>query len=138
MSGGNWKDLLKAAGEGNLQLVRGHLKNKVDPNYQHPEYFTSPVFEAIRCGQLEALRILLDNGGSLTLLEESTEKMPLEVAMSEGQHAIVDFLMTRLGKKDTRPYCKRIAIICGGQDDSVPAPTAKAIYTKLLEQGHQV
>ena len=119
MSHGNWKDLFKAASEGNLQLIRGHLKNGVDPNYQHPEYFTSPVFEAIRNGQLDALKILLEDGGSPTLPEESTDKTPLEVAMSEGQHEIVDFLMTKLEEEDIRPDCKRIAI-CG---ESVPAHT---------------
>ena len=133
MSHGNWKDLFKAAGEGNLQLIRGHLKNGVDPNYQHPEYFTSPMFEAIRAGQREALEILLDHGGSPTLPEESTEKTPIEVAMSEGHHDMVDLLMTRLEEKDIRPYCKRIEIY----GENVPAHTAKSIYATLLEQGHQ-
>jgi hypothetical protein len=134
MSAGDWKELFKAAREGNLELIRGRLRNGVDPNYQHPEYFSSPVFEAIRSGQLQALTLLLEYGGSSTRKEESTDKTPLEVAMSEGHHDIVDFLISKLEAKDIRPFCKRIAI--AGKD--IPMQTVKEIFCKLLEQGHQV
>jgi uncharacterized protein len=136
MSGGNWKDLLKAAGAGNLQLMEYHLKNGVDPNYQHPEYFTSPVFEAIRGGQLEALRLLSQHGGSLTETEESTDMTPLEVAMEARQHAVVDFLLTKLDSEAVKPYLKRIAMPL--QDKNVPESTMRLLQTRFLEQGHRL
>ena len=42
--GGNWKDLVKAACEGNVALAKYHLEHSgggVDPNFQHPEYLTT-------------------------------------------------------------------------------------------------
>ncbi|KAG7353808.1 ankyrin repeat domain protein [Nitzschia inconspicua] len=137
MSGGNWKDLLKAAGAGDLQLVEYHLNNGVDPNFQHAEYFTSPVFEAIRGGHLAALQMIVDFGGSPTSTEESSDLTPLEVALQESRHDIVDFLLTRLNSAtDVRPYLKRIAVPL--KDQTVADSTLKGLQTKLLKNGHHL
>jgi uncharacterized protein len=143
MSGGNWKDLLKAAGAGNLQLVQHHLQqNDVDPNFQHPEYFTSPVFEAIRGGQLEALQLLVKYGGSPKAKEESTDCTPLEVAMQSGQHDIVDYLLTILSDDvddvatNVRPYLKRVVLPLS--HDSIPDSTMRLLQIKVLELGHDL
>ncbi|KAL3911547.1 MAG: hypothetical protein SGILL_007239, partial [Bacillariaceae sp.] len=141
MSGGNWKDLLKATRQGDLPVMKIHLQNnKVDPNYQHPEYFTSPVFEAIRHGRLDAVKLLLEHGGSPTMIEDSTDQTPLEVAMAEQKHDIVDLLLTKLSNSATekdavRPYLKRVAIQL---DEVAHLPTIKLISAKILEQGHRV
>ena len=55
--GGNWKDLLKAAEEGDAAKARYHIAGGVDPNFQHPEYFTAPIHEAIKHGNLEIVQI---------------------------------------------------------------------------------
>lgn len=33
MSAGDWKDLYKAASEGDLDLVKYHISSGIDPNY---------------------------------------------------------------------------------------------------------
>lgn len=42
MSAGDWKDLYQAALDGNLALVRHHMGEGVNPNYQHPEILHAP------------------------------------------------------------------------------------------------
>lgn len=41
--GGNWKELLYASERGDLDLMRYHLRMGIDPNYQHPEFLTTPL-----------------------------------------------------------------------------------------------
>ncbi|MEM6299840.1 MAG: hypothetical protein AAF740_14215 [Bacteroidota bacterium] len=40
MAAGDWKDLLAATQNNDLELVKYHLKQGVDINYQHPEFLT--------------------------------------------------------------------------------------------------
>jgi hypothetical protein len=60
--GGDWKEMFRAAQEGDLELVKYHIKNGVDPNYQHPEYLTSVLIEAAGLGQEEVVAYLLEHG----------------------------------------------------------------------------
>jgi len=62
MSAGNWKELISAAERGDLDLMRYHLRLGVDPNYQHPEFLTTPLIEAARQNQPEAVKLLLQHG----------------------------------------------------------------------------
>mmetsp|Transcript_39078 Transcript_39078/g.94519 ORF Transcript_39078/g.94519 Transcript_39078/m.94519 type:complete len:417 (-) Transcript_39078:132-1382(-) len=115
-SGGNWKDLLKASRVGDIPLIEYHLRNHVDPNYQHPEYFTSPVFECIRGGHVDALKVLIKKGGgSTTAPEDATDKTPLEVAMDGRQHDIVDLLLSETEhldiQRDVRPYFREVVFV---------------------------
>lgn len=72
-SGGNWKELHEACISGNLPLVKYHIKMGVDPNYQHPEFLTSPFLDALREQQVEVVEYLLQHGAdpSATELWES-------------------------------------------------------------------
>jgi NAD(P)-dependent dehydrogenase (short-subunit alcohol dehydrogenase family) len=162
-SGGNWKDLLKAASVGDMAGAKYHLRkdctgNGVDPNYQHPEYFTAPIFEAIRGGHLDMVRLLVqgensddnddkDDDQKLStrsktttrdttranpqLVEELTDMTPTEVALEEGQHGIVDYLNTRL--PDEAQWHPRKVLVTGGNRG-----IGKAIVEQLLKQGHSV
>lgn len=60
--GGNWKELLYASERGDLDLMRYHLRMGIDPNYQHPEFLTTPLIEAARNNQPEAVELLLKFG----------------------------------------------------------------------------
>lgn len=62
MSAGDWKDLFFACQNGDLELVKFHITNDVNPNFQHAEFMTSPLLEAIRYNQLEIVEYLLANG----------------------------------------------------------------------------
>jgi ankyrin repeat protein len=62
MSGGDWKEMLTAVERGDLALVRYHLANGVDPNYQHPELLTTPLIMSIECGHAAITELLLALG----------------------------------------------------------------------------
>lgn len=128
--GGAWKELLRAAGENNSSLVVFHLSNSIDPNFQHPEYFTCPLFEAIRAGHLTMCQQLVDDGGaSLTIPEELTGSTPLELALEEKQHAIVDYLLERLPSEQIQGYIMTILVTTGSLLD-------KELLQQLAATGH--
>ena len=130
--GGNWKDLLKAAGEGNIPLIRYHLQRGVDPNFQHPEYFTCPIFEAIRNGHLTAVNLLVEEGkADPTILEEHTDQTPMEVALETKNFEIADYLNSRLPPQFQHKF--RNVLVTGGTRG-----IGKAIVEQLLNKGHRV
>jgi hypothetical protein len=94
-----WKELLRACSQNNIDLVRYHLDNNVDPNYQHPEHFTSPLFEAIHCDHWHVCTMLVDAGASLNCVDISSGLRPLELALALRRHTIVDFLLDRMPEK---------------------------------------
>lgn len=92
-----WKSLLQACKDGTLTVVRQHLENGVDPNHQHPRVPTKPIFAAIRNGHWHILQVLLEKGASLhNEVEKSSGMTPMQVAIMERQHVIVDYLIERL------------------------------------------
>lgn len=80
--GGDWKEMLYAAEQGDLELVKYHIQNGADPNYLHPEFLTTPLIESIRTGHLEIAEFLLENGANPAIKEsfEGTTAMDLAVA----------------------------------------------------------
>ena len=140
--GGNWKDLVLSCAKGDLGSIRYHMENGVDPNYQHPEFFTAPIFEAIRYGQIEAVKLLLQyDVTELWLMEDSSDCIPIEVAMEEKQHEMVDILLNHMEKKTEpgnkdRPsgdnFCKTTVISI--KDEVLLRNTV----TLLLQRGHRV
>ena len=62
MSAGDWKDLYKASSEGDLELVQFHLRQGVDPNYQHPEILSLPLVAALLNGHESVARCLFEAG----------------------------------------------------------------------------
>ncbi|MEM1220700.1 MAG: ankyrin repeat domain-containing protein, partial [Bacteroidota bacterium] len=107
------------------------LRMGVDPNYQHPEYFTAPLFDAIRNGHLEVIDCLLQHGAHAHVKEDYTGKTPLVLAMEEKRHAVVDRLLKILPEKERTPV-KNIVVTGGNRG------IGKAIAQQCLEQGHQV
>lgn len=134
-SGGNWKDLLKASGEGNVPLVQYHLRQGVDPNFQHAEYFTCPIFEAIRNGHLEIVRILVEQGNANpNIVEDLTGQTPIEAALEEEDcrhFDIVDYLNEQLPKEFQHKF--QNVLVTGGNRG-----IGKAICESLLKRGHRV
>lgn len=98
--GGAWKELMRAASENQSSLVAYHLSRDIDPNFQHPEYFTCPLFGAIRAGHLQICQQLVDGGASIVTPEELSGSTPLEVAVEEKQHEIVDFFLEQLPQNE--------------------------------------
>jgi uncharacterized protein len=90
---GDWKQLFRAAGEGQVEEMVYHLENGVDPNFQHPEYMSSILCEACRAGQVAAVRLLLQRGANPFLPEDYSGDLPLQIALAEHRHAVVDVLL---------------------------------------------
>lgn len=100
MSAGDWKDLFKAACEGDLALVRYHVDAGVDLNYAHPEFFSTPLVGAIRARQEAIALFLLDHGADPALLSEIDAMTPLQAARSVGLRA-VEARLLELGASDS-------------------------------------
>lgn len=130
-SGGNWKDLVKAADQGDANVVRFHLSCGVDPNFQHPEYFTTPLCTAIRAGHLDIVQILVEGGSDPELIEELSCDSPLEIARQMQQHKIVDYLNTVL-PEDKRFKINNVVVTGGNRG------IGKAVTKRILAQGHRV
>ncbi len=130
--GGNWKDLLKACGEGDIPLVHYHLRQGVDPNFQHAEYFTCPIFEAIRNGRFEVVKILMEQGkADPGIIEELTDQTTIEVAVEAGQWAMVDYLNDKMPINQRHKF-RNILVTEGHQG------VGKAICEALLRKGHRL
>jgi uncharacterized protein len=59
MSAGNWKELFSATIEGNLNLVKYHVKNGTNVDYQHPEIMMTILVAAIKEGHTKIAIYLL-------------------------------------------------------------------------------
>ena len=81
MSGGNWKEMFNAACDGDLELVRYHVKAGVDIDYPHPEFLSTPLVASILAGREEVALYLLDQGANPHLLSEFDGVTPLKAAL---------------------------------------------------------
>ena len=70
MSAGDWKDMYVATTRGDLELVKYHIQNGVNPNYQHPEILSTVLVTAIIAGHTEIALFLLANGADPSLESE--------------------------------------------------------------------
>jgi len=135
-AGGSWKDLFKAAEENDIPKARYHLDLGVDPNFQHPEYFTSPLFEAIRGGHLELVKILVEEGkADPSLVEYMTDDSAVEVAISSKEFGIRDYLNERLPPSEQYlPHSVLVTTTGRGHNLAI----AKQICKSFLNKGHEV
>lgn len=88
MSGGDWKELFHAACDGDIELLRYHVKNGVDVNYAHPEFLSTPLVGCILARQPEAAMLLLDHGADPLLLSEFEALTPVQAARQVGLSGI--------------------------------------------------
>jgi len=130
--GGNWKDLLKASEEGDVAKTRYHLECGVDPNWQHPEYFTAPIHEAIRNGHLNIVKILVEEAGANpALIEELTDDTTIDIARINLQFEIIDYLNTKVPPE--MRFEPRVVLVTDGS-----MGTGESLVLELLRKGHQV
>lgn len=86
----NWQDLRSAAIQGDEEQIRLHLRGGTDPNFQ--PFDTNPLFEAIRAGQINSVKVLIQNGADPRIKEVSTGMTAGEVAIQEGQNEIAEYI----------------------------------------------
>lgn len=90
--GGDWKELVACAEKGDLDIVRYHIMNGIDPNYQHPEFLTTPLIEAAQAGQAEIVSFLLENGAKPNIRGIFDRMTALEVAKVYKHKAVIKIL----------------------------------------------
>ena len=134
-TGGNWKEMFHASENGDLELVRYHLRMGIDPNYQHPEYMTAALIESIRKGHIEIAQLLLDNGANPKIIKYSGVETPMSVAVSSKNKAAIYLLNTYLSIEDqNKTVGRRNKILITGGDRGIGKATAK----NLLLEGQKV
>lgn len=99
MAAGDWKDMLSAVQEGDVELLKYHLERGVNPNYQHPEFLTTPLIESISLQQYEIAKYLLENGADPTLKAGFSQDSPLAVAKSTKNKALTKLIKSHLPRK---------------------------------------
>lgn len=80
MAAGDWKEMLDASQNGDLELVKYHVTKGVNPNYQHPELLTTPLIASIENGHGTVTQFLLENGANPHLKAGFSNDTPLKVA----------------------------------------------------------
>ncbi len=91
-----------AALRGDLALVRYHIENEVNPNYQHPEILATPLVAAISGGHTEVALYLLENGADPNLRSFFDDTTPREAAVRYGNDLVLQRL-SELGALPPKP-----------------------------------
>lgn len=104
MSGGDWKDLYQAAVDGDLALVRHHIQEGIDPNFQHAEVLRTPLVASLIEGHAGVARYLLEHGADPSLVSELDDMGPLQAARQYGHHEIAALLAQRGARVTRRPF----------------------------------
>lgn len=92
MAAGDWKELYLSAQLGNLRLVEYHIKMGIDPNYQHPEFMTTPLIASIENGHNDISKFLLENGSDPRMKEHFGEHTPLSMAKFTKNKQMIELL----------------------------------------------
>ena len=133
MAAGDWKELFAAAQKGDLELVKYHLRMGVNPNYQHPEFMTTPLIAAIEKQQFEVAKCLLENGADPAIKEDFGPNTPLAVAQQLNNQKIITLVNAYLNPLTSNHKKMRKIIVTGGNRG-----IGKAIAHQLLAENHKV
>ena len=92
MQGGDWKQLFKAAGEGDVELVSFYIRSGLNPNYKHPEFLSTPLIESAQNGHVEVVEFLLQNGADPTIKSDFDGLTALETAREFRREKVIAIL----------------------------------------------
>jgi len=156
-TGGNWKDFWLSAsrpGGGDIDLIAGHLRNGVDPNFQHPEMESTALCEAVRAGNAKVVDFLLtyhlDEEGrpkrgvrvvDPTIPSAYENQTPLEIAMEMKHHAMVDMILRSLppdSYAEESRYCRQILMSIPDDANALHHKDAMTVATQVLGLGHRM
>lgn len=102
MDGGNWKELFKAACDGDLGLVGYHVRQGVDINHAHPEFLSTPLVACTLAGQQAVALYLLDAGANPHLPSEFDGLTPVQAARQAGL-PVLEARLVQLGATPPAP-----------------------------------
>lgn len=84
--------MFRGVEQNDLELVEYYIRQGIDINFQHPEYFTGALFESIRRGYPEMTKLLLEHGAALNQTEMLTGIKPENLAKEKGHTQIIALL----------------------------------------------
>jgi ankyrin repeat protein len=96
MDGGNWKEMFNAACQGDLELVKYHVKNGVDINYAHPEFLSTPLVACTLAGHEDVALYLLESGANPHLPSEFDGLTPIQAAR-QARLTVLEARLEQLG-----------------------------------------
>ena len=99
MSGGDWKEMLVAVQNGDFELVKYHIQNGVDPNYEHPELLTNALIECVQYDRFQIAEFLLENGANPKQRAWMSTDSPLSVAKGMRKKAYVNLFKKYIPRK---------------------------------------
>ena len=117
--GGDWKEMFLGVETNDFDLVRYHISNKIDLNYQHPEFLTSALIESINRNHLEMMIYLLENGALPDIKEAFSNKSPMTIAKELKNKEAVKVLNQYLNTAETieedhkLSFLKRVYLFLG-------------------------
>lgn len=79
---GDFKQLLYAARDGDLESVQYWMRRGANPNFLHAEFLFAPLHISLRNGHLDVARYLLENGADPHLAEGYSDTTPLSIAQA--------------------------------------------------------
>ena len=97
--GGDWKDAFYAVQKGDIDLVKYHISQGVDLDFQHMEAFSTLLLESISCNQLEIAKVLLESGADPTKPEGYSGLTPLKMAKQMKNQEMIKLLKKYLPKR---------------------------------------
>jgi ankyrin repeat protein len=93
MAAGDWKDMFRAACDGDEDLVLHHLRHGVDVNFSHAEYQSTVLVASIAVGREHMAHMLLDHGADPNLESVLEGQTPLQAARQQQMTSVVDRLV---------------------------------------------
>jgi ankyrin repeat protein len=109
--GGDWKEMFLGVETNDFDLVRYHISNKIDLNYQHPEFLTSALIESINRNHLEMMAYLLENGALPDLKEVFSNKSPMTIAKELKNKEAVNILNKYLNTSETIEVERKLSFL---------------------------
>ena len=89
---GDFKQLLYAARDGDLESAKYWVQRGADLNFLHAEFLFTPLHISIRNGHLNVARYLLENGANPQLAEGYSSETPLLIAQANDDAEAVALL----------------------------------------------
>jgi ankyrin repeat protein len=103
MSHGDFKDFFRGACDGDLEVVRHHVRSGVDVDFIHPELLSTALVAAIEARQAEVALVLLEHGADPGLRSPLEGMTPLEAAEAAGLDDVAARLRAAPGQPTTDP-----------------------------------
>lgn len=90
--GGDWKDAFYAVQNGDMDLVRYHIRQGIDLDFQHMEAFSTLLLESVEYNRLDIAELLLESGADPAKAEGYSGLTPLKLAKQRKNKAMVKLI----------------------------------------------